>query len=119
MLGRSHQKLKKLTKVIHKNAENSTTRNPHPKRLDDKHDKKKVKFGTPPAGKKDPGDGKQVNVVNAADNQSSDSESEESESVLPDETSVSSGEHERTKYFDLLTSSSEDYVNSSHSDDEE
>ena len=45
-LGRSHQKLKKLTKVMHKNAEQSAS-NPartklSPKKQDEKKDKKRV-----------------------------------------------------------------------------
>ena len=120
-LGRSHQKLKKLTKVIHKNTESSTSRpsstKPYPKKIEEKQDKKKVKFGTPPIVKEGNKDDKQVNVVKAIDSSSTDSESENSESLLPEESSGSLGEQEQTKYFDLLSSSS-DYDSNNNSDDE-
>ena len=59
-----------------------------------------------------PGDqvksGKQVNVIHKENPYSSDSENETSETNLPEETSVSSDGSEQLKYFDLLSSSSEE-----------
>ena len=50
---------------------------------------------------------------------SSDSENETSETNLPEETSVSSDGSERVKYFDLLSSSSEEYDTDNANDDNE
>ena len=77
-----------------------------------------MKFGTPPIIKEGNKDDKQVNIVKAIDSSSTNSESENSESLLPEESSGSLGEQERTKYFDLLSSSSEDYDSNNNSDDE-
>ena len=51
-LGRSHQKLKKLTKVIHKNTDPSHSSNTKPisRKQDERKDKRKVKFTTPSSG---------------------------------------------------------------------
>ena len=121
MLGRSHQKLKKLTKVIHKNTDPSHSS--HMKSLsgkqDEKKDKKKVKFMTPLNGHPVNKD-KQVNVVQMTEKgHYGESENEGSETPLPEETSVSSDDSSRAKYFDLLSSSSKEYDSSSNSDNEE
>ena len=115
-LGRSHEKLKRLTKSISKNkAANSSVapgdnHKQHKKKADDKRDKKKVKFEeTPPSGGDQMKSDKKVNVVHRENSDSSDSENETSETHLPDETSVSSDGSEKTKYFDLLSSSSDEY----------
>ena len=50
-----------------------------------------MKFGTPPIVKEGNKDDKQVNVVKAIDSSLTDSESENSESLLPEESSGSSG----------------------------
>ena len=76
------------------------------KKLDDRRDKKKVKFTT---GGDQVKSGKQVNVVQKESPYSSNSENETSETNLPEETSVSSDGSEWVKYFDLLSSSSEEY----------
>ena len=82
---------------------------------DEKKDKKKVKFTTPLNGHPVNKD-KQVNVVQMTEEgHHGESENEGSETTLPEETSVSS----RAKYFDLLSSSSEEYDSSSNSDNEE
>ena len=51
-LGQSHQKLRKLTKVIHKNTDPSRSSNMKPLsgKQDEKKDKRKVKFATPFSG---------------------------------------------------------------------
>ena len=121
-LGQSHEKLKRLMKSIHKTPNPSASSGDNPKqqkkKLDDKRDKKKVKFTTSP-----PGDqvksGKQVNVVQKESPYSSDSENETSETNLPEETSVSSDGSEWVKYFDLLSSSLEEYDTDNANDDDE
>ena len=62
--------------------------------------------------------GKQVNVVQKESPYSSDSENETSETNLPEETSVSSDGSEWVKYFDLLSSSSEEYDTDNTNNDE-
>ena len=62
--------------------------------------------------------GKQVNVVQKESLYSSDSENETSETNLPEETSVSSDGSKWVKYFDLLSSSSEEYDTDNANDDE-
>ena len=89
------------------------------RKQDEKKDKKKVKFTTPlnshPVNKD-----KQVNVVQMTEEgHHGESENEGSETPLPEETSVSSDDSSRAKYFDLLSSSSEEYDSSSNSDNEE
>ena len=100
-LGRSHNKLKKFTKSMHKTTGSSAASGDNPKqqkkKLDDRWDKKKVKFTTPPSGDQVKS-GKHVNVVHKEDPYSSDGE-----------TSVSSDGSEQLRYFDLLSSSSEEY----------
>ena len=119
-LGRSHQKLKKLTKVIHKNTDPSCLTNAKsiPGKQDERKDKRKVKFSVPsgtPALKD-----KQVNVVQTAEDiHCVESEREESETTLPEDTSGSSDDSARAKYFDLLLSSSEEYDSGNNSDDNE
>ena len=120
-LGRSHQKLKKLTKVIHKNTDpsHSSYIKPLSGKQDEKKDKKKVKLTTPlssPPVSKD----KQVNIVQMTEEgHHGESENEESENTLPEETSVSSDDSSKTKYFDLLSSSSEEYDSSNNSNNDE
>ncbi|MCG8621629.1 MAG: zinc finger domain-containing protein [Proteobacteria bacterium] len=113
-LGRSHEKLKRLTKSISKNKTTHPSSTPgenpkqHKKRIDDKRDKKKVKFeATHPSSGNPTKRDKKVNAVHMENSDSSDSET--SETHLPDETSVSSDGLEKTKYFDLLSSSSDEY----------
>ena len=53
-----------------------------------------MKFGTPPITKEGNKDDKQVNIVKAIDSSSTDSESKNSESLLPEESSGSLGEQE-------------------------
>ena len=120
-LGQSHQKLKKLTKVIHKNTDPSRLMNAKsiPGKQDERKDKGKVKFTVPPSGTPTLKD-KQVNVVQTAENiHCVESEHEESETTLPEDTSGSSDDSSRAKYFDLLLSSSEEYDSSNNSDDNE
>ena len=86
---------------------------------DERKDKKKVKFTTPfsspPVGKD-----KQVNVVQTTEEgHYGESENEELETTLPEETSVSSDDSSRAKYFDLLSSSSKEYDSSNNSDNDE
>ena len=45
-----------------------------------------------------------------------ESENEELETTLPEETSVNSDDSSKTKYFDLLSSSSKEYDSSNNSD---
>ena len=107
---------------MHKTLSPSASSGDNPKQqkknLDDRRDKKKVKFTTPP-----PGDqvksGKQVNVVHKGSPYNSDSENETSDTNLPEETSVSSDGSERVKYFDLLSSSSEEYDTDDNANDDE
>ena len=120
MLGRSHQKLKKLTKVIHKNTDPSHSTNTKfiSGKQDEKKDKRKVKFATPPSGSPTLKD-KQVNVVQTAENiNGAESEKEESETTLPEEMSGSADDLSKTKYFDLLSSSSEEYDSSNNSNND-
>ena len=120
-LGQSHQKLKKLTKVIHKNTEqtHSSHTKPHSGKQDDKKDRKKVKFVTPPTSGNPLSKDKQVNVIQTIEEGSNNwSENEGSETPLPDETSISSEESTRAKYFDLLSSSFKDYDSSGNSDND-
>ena len=120
-LGRSHQKLKKLTKVIHKNTDPSRSSNMKSLsgKQDEKKDKRKVKFATPFSGPPVSKD-KQVNVVQATeDGHHGESENEESETTLLEETSVSSDDSSKVKYFDLLSSSSKEYDSSNNSDNDE
>ena len=120
-MGQSHQKLKKLTKVIHKNTDPSHFS--HMKSLsgkqDEKKDKKKVKFTTP-LNSHSVNKDKQVNIVQMTEEGLyGESENKGSETPLPEETSVSSGDSSKVKYFDLLSSSSEEYDSSGKSDNEE
>ena len=48
-----------------------------------------------------------------------ESENEGSETTLPEETSVSLDDSSKAKYFDLLSSCSEEYDSSSNSNNEE
>ena len=113
-LGRSHEKLKKLTKSMHQMK--SGAGNPSQvtklqgKKPDEKHAKKRIKFATPLPHNKIQDKGKQINIVRTQEySSSSESENEMSETTLPHETSASSdGGVEREKYFDLLSSTSED-----------
>ena len=120
-LGRSHQKLKKLTKVIHKNTDPSRSSyiKPLSEKQDEKKDKKKVKFTTPlssPSVSKD----KQVNIVQTTEEgHHGESENEESETTLPEETSVSSDDSSKAIYFDILSSSSKEYDSSNNSNNDE
>ena len=119
---RSHQKLKKLTKVIHKNTEqtHSSHTKPHSGKQDNKKDRKKVKFVTPPTSGNPLSKDNQVNVVQTIeDGSNNESENEGSETPLPDETSISSEESTQAKYFNLLSSSSKDYDSSGNSDNDE
>ena len=121
MLGRSHQKLKKLTKVIHKNTDPSRMTNTKSisGKQDERKDKRKVKFTIPSSGPPTSKD-KQVNVVQTTENMHhKESENEESETTLPEEMSGSSHDSSKVKYFDLLSSSSEEYDSSNNSDNDE
>ena len=90
------------------------------KKQDDKKDKKKVKFITPPTTGSPHDKDKQVNVVQATGNMSNnESENEGSEIPLPDETLISLEDSTRAKYFDLRSSSSKEYDSNSNSEDEE
>ena len=63
---------------------------------------------------------KQVNVVQTTEEGLyGESENEGSETPLLEETSVSSDDSSRAKYFDLLSSSSEEYDSSGNSDNKE
>ena len=86
------------------------------KKPDEKHAKKRIKFATPLPHNKIQDKGKQINIVRTQEySSSSESENEMSETTLPHETSASSdGGVEREKYFDLLSSTSED--NNSNTD---
>ena len=120
MLGQSHQKLKKLTKVIHKNTDPSHSSNTKPisGKQDERKDKRKVKFTTPSSGPPLTKD-KQVNVVQTIENTHyGESENEESETTLPEEMSVSSDDSSKAKYFDLLSSSFKEYDLSNNSDND-
>ena len=82
-------------------------------------DKKKVKFTTPPDSNSISKD-KQVNVVQSTEEGLyGESENEGSQTPLPDETSISSDDSSRVKYFDLLSSSSKEYDSSGNSDNDE
>ena len=123
-LGSSHEKLKKLTKSMHRTKSgevySNSGRKQQGKKLDDKHDKKKVKFVTIPPNDKTQDKNKQVNVVQVQKiSSSSESENEMSETTLPDETSGSSDGSGKSKYFDLLSSTSEDDDSNSNSDGDE
>ena len=86
---------------------------------DEKKDKKKVKFMTSLNGHPVNKD-KQVNTVQMTEEGLyGESENEGSETPLLEETSVSSDDSSRAKYFDLLSSSSEEYDSSGNSDNEE
>ena len=105
-LGRSHEKLKKLTKSMHRTKSGTAYPNSGPKqqgkKSDERHDKK-VKFVTIPPNDKAQDKSKQVNVVQAQEiPSSSESENEMSETTLPDETSGSSDGSGKSKYFDLV-----------------
>ena len=90
------------------------------KKSDERHDKKKVKFVTIPPNDKAQDKSKQVNVVQAQEiPSSSESENEMSETTLADETSGSSDGSGKSKYFDLLSSMSEDDGSNSNSDGDE
>ena len=124
-LGRSHQKLKKLTKAMHKNSEQSMS-NParmklSPKKQDEKKDKKRVKFTSSQPNKSgNTSNDKQVNVVHAMENPSRDkSDNNGSDSPIPDEVSVTSTESNRPTYWDLLSSSSEEMTSDSNQEDDE
>ena len=119
-LGWSHQKLKKLTKVIHKNTDPSHSSNTKPisGKQDERKDKRKVKFTTPSSGPLVTKD-KQVNVVQTTENAHyGESKNEESGTTLPEEMLVSSDDSSKAKYFDLLSSSSEEYDSSNNSDND-
>ena len=123
-LGRSHEKLKKLTKSMHKTKSGTAYPNSGPKqqgkKSDERHDKKKVKFVTIPPNDKAQEKSKQVNIVQAQEiPSSSESKNEMSEMTLPDETSGSSDGSGKLKYFDLLSSMSEDDGSNSDSDGDE
>ena len=78
--------------MIHKNTEpnRSSHIKSHSVKQDDKKDKKKVKFTTPPSSNSVSKD-KQVNVVQLTEEGPyGESENEGSETPLPDETSISS-----------------------------
>ena len=107
--------------MIHKNTDPS--RSSHIKPLsgkqDEKKDKKKVKFMTPLSGLPVCKD-KQVNIVQTTEEgHHGESENEESETTLPEETSVNSDDSFKAKYFDLLSSSSKEYDSSNNSDNDE
>ena len=79
------------------------------KKPDEKHDKKKVKFVTILPNDKTQDKNKQVNVVQVQEiSLSSQGKNEMLETTLPDETSGSSDGSGKSKYFDLLSSTSED-----------
>ena len=123
-LGRSHKKLKKLTKSMHKTKSGAGYPNQVPKsqgkKPDEKHDKKKVKFVTIPPHSKVQDRSKQVNVVQVQESSSSsESENEISEMTLPHETSASSDGLGKEKYFDLLSSTSEEDDSNTDSDGDE
>ena len=63
--------------------------------------------------------GKQVNVVHKESPYNSESENETSDTNLPEETSVSSDGSGQMKYFDLLSSSSEEYDTDDNANDDE
>ena len=107
--------------MIHKNTEPNCSSHikSHPGKQDDKKDKKKVKFMMPPNSNSTNKD-KQVNVVQSTEEgHYGKSENDGSETPLPDETSISSDDSSRAKYFDLLSSSSEEYDSSGNSDNDE
>ena len=109
---------------MHKTKSRTTSPSAVPKqpgkRQEDKQNKKKVKFTTAPSSGKIQDTSKQVNIVQLKDPlASSDSENEASEMTLPDETSVSLDGSGRPKYFDLLSSSSDEYNSGGNSDEDE
>ena len=103
--------------MIHKNTDPSHSSNTKPI-------SGKVKFATPSSGpstlKPSTPKDKQVNVVQTAENvHYEESDNEESETTLPEETSDSSKVSPKMKYFDLLSSSSKEYDSSNNSDNDE
>ena len=132
-LGRSHEKLKRLTKSIHQPAGRTNSRSASPKppprgskkkqddhkSWDDRKDKKKVTFSkqTSATAGKSQSLVKQVNLVKRNDPLTSDSDSDDtSETNEPDDTSISTDESEKKSYFDIFSSSSD---NSSDDTDNE
>ena len=86
---------------------------------DERKDRRKVKFAVPPSGTPALKE-KQVNVVQTTENMHhTESENEESETTLPEDTLGSSDDSSRAKYFDLLSFSSEEYDSSNNSDNDE
>ena len=122
-LGRSHQKLKKLTKVMHKNAEQSVSSPARmklfPKKQDEKKDKKRVKFTSSQQNKSgNTSNDKQLNVVHTTENPSGDeSDNNGSDSPIPDEVSVTLMESNRPTYWDLLSSSSDGMTSDSNQEE--
>ena len=123
-LGRSHEKLKKLTKTIHQSPHQTSSSTGQSKNYKKKQDdrKKKVKFATPivSPGNKAQDKGKQVNVVKQEEFLTSESKFDEtSETNVPDDTSVSPDDSDKAAYFDLYSSSSDENDSDKVSDDEE
>ena len=133
-LGRTQEKLKRLTKTIQKPMVRSThwsvspTPRPKPvkkgqndhKSSDDRKDKKKVTFNKQlvSARGKSQTPGKQVNLVRRDDQLTSESKGDDtSETNLPDDTSASSEEPDKTAYFDIFSSSSDDAGDDSENDE--
>ena len=133
-LGRTQEKLKRLTRTIQKPIGRSTHRSASPapksntlkknqgdhKVLNDKKDRKKVTFNKQVShtGGKPQDSNKQVNLVRREEQVTSDSEGEDtSETNVPDDTSVSSEERDRTAYFDIFSSSSDDAAEDSENDE--
>ena len=131
-LGRTQEKLKRLTKTIQKPTGRSTYRSVSPaprsktvkknqsdhKSSNDKKDKKKVTFNKQVSPGKSQDSHKQVNLVRKDEQMTSDSEGDDtSETNIPDDTSVSSEERDRTAYFDIFSSSSDDAAEDSENDE--
>ena len=131
-LGRTQEKLKRLTKTIQKPAGHPSGRSVSPaprskmvkknqsdhKSSNDKKDKKKVTFNKQVSPGKSQDLHKQVNLVRKDEQMTSDSEGDDtSETNVPDDTSVSSEERDRTAYFDIFSSSSDDAAEDSENDE--